>query len=204
MRVLARARREGEAGSMAEASGDTLTGQLLIAMPTMGDQRFAKSVVYICAHSAEGAMGIVVNKLINFLTFPDLLTQLGIKAAQPANQINIHFGGPVETSRGFVLHSAEYRRDETLVVNDRIGLTATIDVVRAMAEGRGPRRSLVALGYAGWAPGQLDSEIQANGWLHAPADEELVFDPDQGRKWTRSAAKVGVEFSMLSSFSGRA
>ncbi|MSP67184.1 MAG: YqgE/AlgH family protein [Alphaproteobacteria bacterium] len=189
---------------MAEASGDTLTGQLLIAMPTMGDQRFAKSVVYICAHSAEGAMGIVVNKLINFLTFPDLLTQLGIKAAQPANQINIHFGGPVETSRGFVLHSAEYRRDETLVVNDRIGLTATIDVVRAMAEGRGPRRSLVALGYAGWAPGQLDSEIQANGWLHAPADEELVFDPDQGRKWTRSAAKVGVEFSMLSSFSGRA
>jgi len=189
---------------MAADQSDSLTGQLLIAMPTMGDQRFAKSVVYICAHSAEGAMGIVVNKLIDSLTFPDLLTQLGIKSAQAVGQIRIHFGGPVETSRGFVLHSADYHRDETLVVNDRIGLTATIDVVRAMAEGRGPRRSLIALGYAGWAPGQLDSEIQANGWLHAPADEELVFDLDQGRKWTRAAAKVGVDFSMLSTFSGRA
>ena len=188
---------------MASQSG-YLDGQLLIAMPAMGDPRFARSVVYICAHTADGAMGLVVNKLIDSLTFPDLLQQLGIEPGGLGRAIRVHFGGPVESARGFVLHSTDYIHDATMVVDDKIALTATVDVLKAMASGKGPALSLLALGYAGWAPGQLDAEIQANGWLLCPADEELVFGSDIGRKWAQAIRKIGIDLGHLASDSGHA
>ena len=152
-----------------------LAGQMLIAMPQMQDARFSRAVVYLCAHTAEGAMGLVVNRLFNALSFPDLLEQLNIEPTPLCEPIRIHFGGPVEAGRGFVLHSTDYVQDTTLLVDDRVALTATVDVLKAIAEGRGPKQSLLALGYAGWGAGQLDSEIRENAWLNAPSDEELLF-----------------------------
>lgn len=181
-----------------------LTGQLLVAMPAMADPRFARSVIYVCAHNAEGAMGLVINRLVGSVTFPDLLRQLGIEPVKVSDEIRVHFGGPVETGRGFVLHSDDYRHDSTLTVARRMALTATIDILQDIAAGRGPRRSLLALGYAGWGPGQLDSEIQANGWLHVEADEALVFDDDLENKWERAIAKLGVDVSLLSGDAGHA
>src|ERR1700722_4378493 len=142
--------------SETDTSSGYLTGQMLIAMPQMQDSRFSRTVVYLCAHSAEGAMGLVVNRLFTALSFPDLLQQLNIPATPHCDQIRVHFGGPVEGGRGFVLHSTDYVQDSTLLVNKQVGLTATVDVLRAIAEGSGPRHSLLALGYAGWAAGQLD------------------------------------------------
>jgi putative transcriptional regulator len=185
-------------------SGLYLTGQMLVAMPQMQDQRFARSVIYLCAHSADGAMGLVVNRMIDSLTFPELLKQLGIDSPNRRSDIVLHFGGPVETGRGFVLHSADYRQDGTLAIDGSVALTATIDILRDIAQGQGPRRSLLALGYAGWGPGQLDAEIQANGWLQVPADEGLVFDDDLGHKWERAIGKLGIDASRLSSQSGHA
>src|SRR5919106_490428 len=182
----------------------TLTGQLLVAMPHMADSRFARTVVYLCAHSAEGAMGLVVNRLIDSLSFDSLLDQLGLEANGEALEMPVHFGGPVESSRGFVLHSADYIQDSTLVIDDDIALTATIDVLKAIASGNGPRQRVLALGYAGWAAGQLDAEIQANGWLMVPADHELVFGLDNDTKWERAIAKLGVDLSLLSSEAGHA
>ncbi len=181
-----------------------LTGQLLIAMPGMRDSRFARTVIYLCAHNRDGAMGLVVNRLGGASTFPDLLNQLGIETGTITEEIRVHFGGPVESGRGFVLHTGEYSQEGTLRVDDHIGLTATIDILRDMAVGSGPRRRLLALGYAGWGPGQLDSEIQANGWLHVAADEKLVFDSDLDSKWERAIAKLGVDLSMLSGDAGHA
>lgn len=181
-----------------------LTGQLLIAMPAMPDPRFARTVIYVCAHSAEGAMGLVVNRLFGTITFPDLLEQLGIEPGLAVRDKRVHFGGPVEAARGFVLHSTDYLQEGTLQVDDEVALTATVDVLRAIAEGGGPRRSLLALGYAGWGEGQLDAEIQANGWLHAPADPALLFDDDIDTKWERAIAKLGVSLSMLSGEAGHA
>jgi putative transcriptional regulator len=182
----------------------TLTGQLLVAMPQMADPRFTRTVIYLCAHSAEGAMGLVVNRLIDSLTFPSLLEQLGLEAEDPMADMPVHFGGPVESSRGFVLHSADYLQDSSLVIDDEIALTATIDVLRAIACGGGPQRRVLALGYAGWAPGQLDAEIQANGWMLVPADSDLVFGIDNGGKWQRALAKIGIDLSLLSSEAGHA
>ena len=182
-----------------------LEGQMLVAMPQMSDTRFAKSVIYLCAHSAEGAMGLVVNKLISSITFPDLLRQLDVDAADPTTEhIRVHFGGPVESGRGFVLHSDDYARESTLHVNEGVALTATIDVLRAIAAARGPRRSLLALGYAGWAAGQLDAEIQANGWLHVAADEELVFGSHIGGRWEKAMGKLGINPATLSGTAGHA
>ncbi len=181
-----------------------LEGQMLIAMPQMTDPRFSRSVIYLCAHSAEGAMGLVVNKLIESITFPDLLQQLNIDEKPAGDQIRVHFGGPVESGRGFVLHSDDYVRDSTLVFSDGVALTATIDVLRAVATGNGPRQSLLALGYAGWAPGQLDAEIQANGWLHVSADEDLIFGHDFSLKWEKAMGKLGIDLSLLSATAGRA
>ncbi len=189
---------------MLHNDNEYLTGQLLIAMPNMRDPRFTRTVIYMCAHNAEGAMGLVVNRLIGSITFPDLLDQLGIDSGGVSEEIHVHFGGPVESGRGFVLHSAEYERDGTLQVTDAVGLTATVDILRDMAEGQGPRQSLLALGYAGWGPGQLDSEIQANGWLHAEADEALIFDADLEGKWERAIAKLGFDLSALSGEAGHA
>ena len=188
--------------SIASTEG-TLTGQLLVAMPHMADPRFARSVVYLCAHSGEGAMGLVVNRLIDSLSFESLLEQLGVEATVPAD-MPVHFGGPVESSRGFVLHTTDYLQDSTLLIDDEIALTATIDVLKAIATGEGPKQRVLALGYAGWAAGQLDAEIQANGWLLVPADLDLVFGNDNGAKWARSLAKIGVDLTLLSSEAGHA
>ena len=181
-----------------------LTGQMLIAMPQMQDPRFARTVVYICAHTAEGAMGLVVNRQFNGLSFPDLLEQLNIKPTPICDQIRVHFGGPVEPGRGFVLHSTDYVQETTLLVDELVGLTATVDVLKAIAESHGPRSSLLALGYAGWDRGQLDAEIRENAWLNVSADEDLLFGSAIENKWERAIAKIGVDFSMLSGEAGHA
>jgi putative transcriptional regulator len=181
-----------------------LAGQLLVAMPQMQDPRFARTVIFMCAHTPEGAMGLVVNRLVHSITFPDLLEQLGVEPALGGNEIRVHFGGPVESGRGFVLHTADYNREGTLPINSGIALTATVDILRDIARGTGPRQRLLALGYAGWGPGQLDAEIQANGWLQVPADEHLVFGGDLDNKWQHALAKLGVDFGRLSGDAGHA
>jgi len=189
-----------------------LDGQLLIAMPTMKDPQFERSVIYLCAHSGEGAMGIVVNKPAQGLTFPDLLQQLDIipepktaESKQILAKIPVHLGGPVESARGFVLHSSDYHSDDcTLPIDDDISLTATVDVLRAIANGKGPQYSLLALGYAGWGAGQLDNEIQTNGWLNCKADPRLLFDCKIGLKYDQAMAKIGVDPTMLASDAGHA
>ena len=185
-------------------SSEYLTGQLLIAMPGMMDPRFHRTVIYLCAHNEDGAMGLVINKLFGSITFDDLLDQLGLEDTKPTANMPVHYGGPVESGRGFVLHSTDYVREGTLVVDDEVALTATIDILRAIAENRGPKRSFLLLGYAGWGPGQLDQEIQANGWLNVPCDEDLLFDPDLEAKWERAIGKLGVSVSMLSGEAGHA
>ncbi|MGB8182839.1 MAG: YqgE/AlgH family protein [Stellaceae bacterium] len=182
----------------------SLTGHLLVAMPQMQDPRFARSVVFLCAHNEDGAMGLVVNRPLDDVTWPALMKQLGIEITLPGSERHIHFGGPVEASRGFVLHSADYVEDGTLVVGGNVALTATLEILRAIGRGGGPKRCLLALGYAGWGPGQLDSELQANGWLSVAADEEIVFDAQHGDKWQRALAKLGVDLLSLSGESGRA
>jgi putative transcriptional regulator len=189
-----------------------LDGQLLIAMPSMADKRFARSVVYICAHSSDGAMGIVINKLAGEVTFRDLLVQLDIVQARDepdlpggVDNVRVHRGGPVETGRGFVLHSADFfLENATLQITEGICLTATLEILRAIADGRGPDRALLALGYAGWAQGQLEFEIQANGWLHCQADQSILFDDDIDAKYDRALAKIGIEPAMLSIEAGHA
>lgn len=181
-----------------------MTGQILIAMPHMADARFARTLIYLCAHTAEGAMGLVINRAVDNVTFPDLLRQLNITSSTASAQDPILFGGPVETGRGFVLHSADYVRDATLLVDRDVGLTATLDILKDIAAGHGPRRSLLMLGYAGWGPGQLDAEIQANGWLSTPADEALIFDHDLNTKWDKALARLGVDLSTLSAEAGHA
>ena len=182
-----------------------LEGQMLIAMPSMGDPRFEHSVVYLCAHSDQGAMGFVVNKRVDHISFADLLDHLNIEHATLGNTPPIHFGGPVDSERGFVLHSTDYHSAEsTLRVDENVGLTATLEILKAIAGGRGPKKSLLALGYSGWAPGQLESEIHANGWLHCEADKDILFGAENDRKWQRALAKLGVDASLLSSTAGRA
>lgn len=181
-----------------------ITGQLLVAMPSMRDPRFTRTVIYMCAHTTDGAMGLVINRLVGSLSFPDLLQQLNISSTPASEHIRIRNGGPVETGRGFVLHSGEYHDDATLRVAESVGLTATLDILRDIASGQGPKRSLLALGYAGWGPGQLDSEIQANAWLCVPADDELIFDDKLTDKWERSIEKIGIDFRLLSGEAGNA
>jgi len=181
-----------------------LTGHVLVAMPQMEDPRFSRSVVYICAHTPDGAMGLVINKLVDSVTFPDLLEQLDLESTDENGGIHVHFGGPVETGRGFVLHSSDYVQDATLVINEQVALTATVDILKAMADGNGPNSSLLALGYAGWAPGQLDEEIQANGWLTLEADDDLIFGSKLESRWELAMAKMGIDFSKLSVAAGHA
>ncbi len=188
---------------MDEQSG-FLEGKMLIAMPQMADPRFARTVLYLCAHSNEGAMGLVVNKLVDSITFPDLLHQLNIEVGGATERINVHFGGPVESGRGFVLHSDDYVQESTLMIDAGVALTATTDVLKAIARGGGPKRSLLALGYAGWSPGQLDAEIQSNGWLHVDPDDELIFGGDLSGKWEQAIAKLGIDMTLLSSEAGHA
>jgi putative transcriptional regulator len=181
-----------------------MAGQLLIAMPQMRDPRFQRSVIYMCVHNSECAMGLVVNRLVSSLTFPDLLQQLNIDSENLKQTIRVHFGGPVESGRGFVLHSGDFQETGTTPVPGGLALTATIDILKSIAAGGGPRRSLLALGYAGWEAGQLDGELQANAWLSAPADEDIVFDSNLDTKWERAMAKIGIAPQQVMGLSGEA
>jgi putative transcriptional regulator len=190
---------------MENARARFLDGQLLIAMPGMGDLRFERSVIFMCAHSAEGAMGLIVNKPATELSFADLLAQLKIPATIDLRGTRVHFGGPVEHGRGFVLHTADYAVEESsMKVTDTFAMTATVDILQDIARGAGPRQSLLALGYAGWGPGQLESEIQANGWLTAPADAALVFGLDDAEKWGAALRSISIDPRLLSAEGGRA
>lgn len=187
-----------------------LDDQFLIAMPGMKDDRFSRSVIYICAHSEEGAMGIIINQQQQ-MRFPDLLVQLGImdenaaiRLSSPTRDFMIRNGGPVDRSRGFVLHSDDYRVDSSLPVADDICLTATVDILRAISKGRGPRRALMSLGYSGWGAGQLEREIVDNGWLTCPASSELLFDTDIEGKYDRVLASIGIDAARLSHMAGHA
>ena len=201
-----RAQNDPGSGPAKEESGpsDSLIGQLLIAMPAMPDPRFAHSVIFMCMHDERGAMGIIVNQVVDGLEFEKLLEQVGIKDAPPKRRIAIHVGGPVETGRGFVLHSNDYSLDSTLDVDGGIRLTQSVEVLKEISRGGGPRQCLLALGYAGWGPGQLEREIKQNGWLNVPADEELIFGAAIDEKWRRALAKMGIDPTMLSSSAGRA
>ncbi len=181
-----------------------LTGQLLIAMPAMGDPRFSQSVIYMCAHSPEGAMGLVVNRPVVKPTFVELLTQLKVAPNPPARDVRLCAGGPVENARGFVLHTNDWTGEGSLKVDSGLSLTASLDVLQVIAEGKGPRECVLALGYAGWGPGQLDREIQQNAWLSGPADEPLLFDADHETKWRRALAKLRVDPLLLSDVAGHA
>src|SRR5215468_8297201 len=189
-----------------------LDGQMLIAMPAMNDERFSRAVIYVCAHSTEGAMGIIVNHPAANIKFPDLLVQLEVIPASEriqlptrAEEVKVLKGGPVETGRGFVLHSADFFiENSTLPIDDGICLTATLDILKAIARGDGPASAVLALGYAGWAPGQLETEIQANGWLHCAADPDLVFGTDVDGKYEQALRKIGIHVGMLSSEAGHA
>ena len=185
---------------------------MLVAMPDMGDQRFRRSVIYMCAHSDEGAMGIIVNRLADNIRFPELLAQLdivdeddGIRLPPAVAHMPVHVGGPVETGRGFVLHSSDYFADSsTMSVDGAICLTATLDILKAIAGGSGPSSVLMALGYAGWAPGQLENEIQANEWLHCEADKGLVFGADLDNRYDQAMQKIGIDPGQLNIDAGHA
>lgn len=181
-----------------------LTGQLLVAMPAMADPRFAQSVIFVCAHTPEGAMGLVLNRPILKPTFDDLLRQLQVEPVPPVRQIRLCAGGPVENARGFVLHTADWTGEGSLKVNDEMALTASLDVLKVIAGGGGPRACLLALGYAGWGPGQLDQEIQQNAWLSVAADETLLFDADHDTKWRRALRKLHIDPLLLSDTAGHA
>jgi len=212
----------GELRRKVAASGDDspadsskrgyLDGQLLIAMPVMGDPRFERSVIYLCAHSSEGAMGIMVNRPAGSIDFPELLVQLNIisksdqiRLAGNAEGMKVLSGGPVDKGRGFVLHTSDfYIAKATLPIADGICLTATIDILKAIAKGEGPKHAILALGYAGWGPGQLENEIQENGWLHCDADADLVFGDELEDKYARALRKIGIDPGMLSNEAGHA
>nr|WP_307730351.1 YqgE/AlgH family protein [Alsobacter ponti] len=187
-----------------------LDGQLLLAMPGMPDERFSRAVIYVCAHSPEGAMGLIINQPAPNIEFPALLEQLeitpkSIRLPASAEHFPVLRGGPVETGRGFVLHSSDFFIDRsTLPIDEGICLTATIDILRAIANGEGPRQAVLALGYAGWGAGQLESEMHENGWLHCPPDPDLVFDGRFDTKYDRALRKIGIDPAMLSTEAGHA
>lgn len=183
----------------------SLVGKLLIAMPDMGDRRFDRSVIYICSHNQDGAMGLIINKPQPKLRFVKLFKQLNIKVDGIIREAKVYYGGPVETVRGFVLHTDDYHTEEgTVDVADNFAMTATIDVLQDIAQGVGPKTSLLALGYAGWSAGQLEAEIAQNGWLTCDADQDIVFGKDNDAKWTQALAKLGVTPLLLSATAGHA
>jgi putative transcriptional regulator len=189
--------------------GDTpaessLTGQILIAMPAMSDPRFSQSVIFICAHTQEGAMGLILNRPLRKPKFADLLKQLGVEPSPPSREIRLCAGGPVDDNRGFVLHTTDWKTDGSLDVDGTHMLTASLNILKAVAEGGGPAQCLMALGYAGWGPGQLDDEILQNAWLNAQADDVLLFDDGHESKWQRALAKLKIDPAMLSHQAGRA
>lgn len=197
---------------MIQAHSSYLNGKLLVAMPGIGDPRFERTVIFMCAHSSDGAMGIVINRASSQITFPELLEKLDIidpetRIELPAavRKLPVQAGGPVESGRGFVLHTTDYfSQATTLPISTGIGLTATLDVLRAIAGGKGPRKSLMALGYSGWGPGQLEQEIQSNGWLTCDSDESLLFDESFDQRYEAAMRRIGIDPRMLSSTAGHA
>lgn len=188
-----------------DTKAEFLEGQFLVAMPGMGDPRFEHTVIYLCAHSADGAMGLIVNKPAPDVRFGDLLEQLDISADGDLGNQQVYFGGPVEHGRGFVLHSDEYFvPDSTLKIEGGVSMTATVDILKDIAGSKGPRMSLMTLGYAGWGPGQLESELQANGWLSCDADDEIIFEMRPEKKWEAALQQIGIDPRLLSAEGGRA
>ncbi|WP_206378208.1 YqgE/AlgH family protein [Sneathiella limimaris] len=181
-----------------------LDGQILIAMPTMSDPRFEKSIILLCAHGEDGAMGIVLNKNLDTLSFEDLLDQLNISYEEYLGDLKVHFGGPVEAERGFLLHTTDHVHETSIMIDKDIALTATMDMLKSVAEGTGPQDCLLALGYSGWGPGQLEREIQENGWLVVDADTDLVFGKAVSCKWQNAIRKLGFDPSALSGEIGHA
>ena len=182
-----------------------LEGQFLVAMPGMGDPRFEHTVIYLCAHSAEGAMGLIINKPAPDVRFNDLLEQLNITGEGELGEQQVYFGGPVEHGRGFVLHSDEYFvPNSTLRIDGGASMTATVDILKDIAGGRGPTMSLMTLGYAGWGPGQLESELQANGWLSCDANDDIIFHMRPEKKWEAALHQIGIDPRLLSAEGGRA
>jgi putative transcriptional regulator len=211
-KVRSARKREATTGSRVHSHGGFLDGQMLVAMPGMSDERFARSVIYLCAHSDEGAMGIVINRAASTIKFHDLLVQLEVIKKDEAillpgktGATPVLKGGPVETGRGFVLHSSDFAIDNsTLEIDGGVSLTATIDILRAIADGSGPSRAVLALGYAGWQAGQLEAEMQGNGWLNVPADPALIFDTALDLKYERAISRLGIDLSRLSLEAGHA
>jgi putative transcriptional regulator len=198
------------AGKKQNPSGGFLDNHFLVAMPGMADDRFARSVIYLCAHSEEGAMGLIINQPQQ-LMFPDLMVQLGmleeedtIRLPSSAREIVVRHGGPVDRSRGFVLHSDDYMVESSMPISDDIYLTATVDILRAISSGNGPSKALMALGYSGWGAGQLEAEIVQNGWLTCPASAQMLFEPDIEHTYERVLASLGIDPAFLSSDSGHA
>ena len=200
-------RKSTPAATQAAAGGPWLAGQVLIAMPSLAGSVFARSVIYMCAHTPDGAMGLILNQPLASPSFGDLLQTLAVEPRPPARSIRLHSGGPVDNGRGFVLHTSDWTGEGSLLVDDRVALTASLDVLKSIAEGGGPEQALLALGYSGWGPGQLDREIQQNSWLSmplAPDDLPLLFDSDHTGKWLRALARLGVDPVLLSGAAGRA
>ncbi|MBI1275983.1 YqgE/AlgH family protein [bacterium] len=185
-------------------TGRYLEGQLLIATPQLTGSCFEKSVIYICAHNDEGAMGIIINQPMEALKSKDVFSQLNIHLSKQANEVKVYFGGPVESARGFVLHSADYTLNDTLMLGDDMALTCTIEILKDIAAGRGPKDAMLALGYAGWGAGQLESELETNSWLVSPVTHELVFLTTDDEKWQTAAALGGVDIFKLSGDVGHA
>lgn len=191
--------------SDADTEGSGLEGRFLIAMPGIGDPRFHRSVIFVCAHSDEGAMGLIVNRRSDGLSFSDLLSQLDIEIGG-ANEARrpIKIGGPVESSRGFVLHSTDYGEDGALEIEGGYRLTGTVDILRDIAKGNGPAQHMIALGYTGWAPGQLEQELQQNGWLACDAEAAIIYNADDDEKWVQALSKLGISPELLSAEGGTA
>ena len=181
-----------------------LTGQIIVSMPSLEDERFYKTVIYMCAHSSEGSMAIIINKKIDYDLYPDLLEQLGIDKPLDNKKLFIRYGGPIESGRGFVLHSDDMIRKETLNIDKGVALTSTAEFFDDLSIGKGPKNSILALGYAGWAPGQLEAEILQNSWISLPVDTSFLFDDEVSRKWTQAYKIMGVDPNNLSFQSGRA
>ena len=183
------------------------TGRLLVATPGLTDTNFLRSVIYVCAHTPQGAMGIVLNNKIGMVPYETLLKQLGLEVSEDNDlqkNIQMHFGGPVDITRGFVLHSADYFAKETFLVNGQVALSTTLEIVKDLAEGAGPQKSLFAMGYAGWGAGQLDKEIAGNSWLDVEADDDIIFGTSHNNKWEKALKKLGIQPSLLSSDAGLA
>ncbi len=191
---------------MTDSSDDSgyMEGQLLVAMPGLTGSCFEKAVIYLCAHTPDGAMGLIINQLVESIDVKEIFSQLKIELPTPRFSMPVHYGGPVDSARGFVLHTPDYNQKETVVMSEEISLTSNIDILRDIAGGNGPEKAILTLGYAGWSPGQLETEIESNSWLTVPPSRELVFETGDAEKWMKSAAMQGIDLSKLSGDAGHA